>query len=109
MMPNASGVGDASGLRNASGLRDYNRKSFSFEHHIHESALFDLDRLADLVCREPDLTRFAYCSSAPAAVTDAWAAGFPPHREVLEALREISRRNSLVLLRRMERSAAIGP
>ena len=97
-------------LPDSSRLRDcYNSESFSFEHHIHENPLFDLDRLADLVRREPDLTRFAYCSSAPAAVTDAWAEGFPPHWEVLEALHEVSNRNSLVLLRHLERSAAIGP
>jgi len=58
-------IPDASVLRG-----HYNRRTFLFEHHIHENPLFDVDHLAELVCREPELTQSAYCSCAPASVTD---------------------------------------
>jgi hypothetical protein len=87
----------------------YNRKSFPFEHHVHENPLFDLDQLAELVCREPELTRSAYCSCRPASVTDPWGLGSPPHPEVRDAIHGVSNSNSLVLLRHLERSVSIGP
>ena len=91
-------------------LRDrYNRRCFLFEHHIHESPLFDLDRLAQLVCKEPELTRSAYCSCAPASVADRWAAGLPPPESVRDAVQEIATSNSLVMLRHLERSVSVGP
>jgi hypothetical protein len=97
-------------ISNSSVLRGcYNRSSFPFAHHFHENPLFDLDQLAELVAREPELSQSAYCSCAPAAVTDPWATGLPPHREVSDAIHEVSNNNSLVLLRHLESSASIGP
>jgi hypothetical protein len=97
-------IPDSSVLR-----RHYNRRCFPFEHDLHENPLFGIDQLAELVCREPELSRSAYCSCAPASVTDPWAAGSPAHREVRDAIREVSNNNSLVLLRHLERSVSIGP
>ena len=87
----------------------YNRKSFLFEHDIHENRLFDLDRLEELVCREPELTRTAYCSGAPASVTDPWAAGAPSPETVRDAVHEVATNNSLIMLRHIEHSVSIGP
>jgi len=97
-------------IPNSSELRDsYNRRSFPFSHHLHENPLFGLDQLAELVSREPELTESAYCSRAPAVVTDQFATGLPPHREVSDAIREVSSGNSLVMLRHLERSGSLGP
>jgi hypothetical protein len=87
----------------------YNRRTFLFEHHIHEDPIFDLDHLAELVCKEPELSRSAYCSCAPAAVTDPWAAGLPPPRAVRDAVHEVATNNSLIMLRHLERSVSVGP
>jgi Cupin-like domain len=87
----------------------YNRRTFLFEHHIHENPLFDVDQLAELVCREPELTQSAYCSCAPASVTDPWASGLPPAHVVRDALHEVATSNSLVMLRHIERSVSVGP
>src|SRR5882672_7580197 len=97
-------IPDASVLRG-----HYNRRTFLFEHHIHENPLFDVDHLAELVCREPELTQSAYCSCAPASVTDPWASGLPPARVVRDALHEVATSNSLVMLRHIERSVSVGP
>ena len=88
--------------------RHYNRNCFLFKHDIHENPLFDIDQLAELVCREPELTRSAYCSCAPASVADPWAAGVPSPETVRDAVNEIATNNSLVILRHIERSVSVG-
>jgi cupin-like protein len=86
----------------------YNRRCFLFKHDIHENPLFDIDQLAELVRREPELTRSAYCSCAPAAVTDPWSAGVPSPETVRDAVHEIATNNALVILRHIERSVSVG-
>jgi hypothetical protein len=89
--------------------RHYNRRCFPFEHDLHENPLFDLDQLAELVCREPELCRSAYCSCAPVSVKDPWAQGVPSPETVRDALREVATNNSLIILRHIERSVSVGP
>jgi hypothetical protein len=88
--------------------RHYNRRCFPFEHDLHENPLFDLDHLAELVCREPQLCRSAYCSCAPVSVKDPWAEGVPSPETVRDAVHEVATNNSLIILRHIERSASIG-
>jgi hypothetical protein len=87
----------------------YNRRSLFFEHNIHENPIFDVDHLAELVCKEPELTRSAYCSCAPVSVTDSWASGLPAYRVVRDALHQVATENSLIMLRHIERSVSVGP
>jgi hypothetical protein len=87
----------------------YNRKRFYFAHSIHENPLFALDQLAELVCREPELTKSAYCSCADAKVTDSWATGQRSPQTLRHVLDAIATNNSLILLRHVERSAILGP
>jgi hypothetical protein len=89
--------------------RHYNRRCFHFEHDIHENPLFHLDQLAELVCREPELSRSAYCSCAPVSVKDPWAAGAPSPETVRNAVHEVATNNSLIMLRHIERSVSVGP
>jgi len=89
--------------------RHYNRRCFPFEHDLHKNPLFDLDQLAELVCREPELSRSAYCSCAPASVRDPWAGGAPSHETVRDAVHEVATNNSLIILRHIERSVSVGP
>ncbi len=89
--------------------RHYNRRCFSFEHDLQENPLFHLDQLAELVCREPELSRSAYCSCAQASVEDPWAAGVPSPETVRNAVREVATNNSLIILRHIERSVSVGP
>jgi hypothetical protein len=89
--------------------RHYNRRCFPFEHDLHENPLFDLDQLAELVCREPELCRSAYCSCAPASVKDPWAQGVPSPATVRDALRDVATNNSLIIVRHIERSVSVGP
>jgi len=89
--------------------RHYNRRCFPFEHDLHENPLFDLDQLAEFVCREPELCRSAYCSCAPVSVKDPWAQGVPSPETVRDALREVATNNSLIILRHIERSVSVGP
>ena len=89
--------------------RHYNRRCFLFKHDIHENPLFDLDQLAELVCREPELSRSAYCSCVPASVKDPWASGVPLPETVRDAVRGVATNNSLIILRHIERSASVGP
>jgi len=89
--------------------RHYNRRCFSFEHDLQENPLFRLDQLAELVCREPELSRSAYCSSTEASVKDPWAAGVPSPETVRNAVREIATNSSLIILRHIERSVSVGP
>jgi hypothetical protein len=89
--------------------RHYNRSCFPFEHDLHKNPLFDLDHLAELVCREPELCRSAYCSCAPASVKDPWASGVPSPETVRDAAREVATNNSLIILRHIERSVSVGP
>ena len=86
----------------------YNRSCFLFKHDIHENPLFEIDQLAELVCREPELSRTAYCSCAPTSVTDPWAAGVPSPETVRDAVHEIATNNSLIILRHIERSVSVG-
>jgi hypothetical protein len=88
--------------------RHYNRRCFPFEHDLHENPLFGLDHLAELVCREPQLCRSAYCSCAPVSVKDPWAEGVPSPETVRDAVHEVATNNSLIILRHIERSASIG-
>ena len=88
--------------------RHYNRRCFPFEHDLHENPLFDLDHLAELVCREPQLCRSAYCSCAPTSVKDPWAEGVPSPETVGDAVHQVATNNSLIILRHIERSASIG-
>jgi hypothetical protein len=97
-------------IRDSSVFRGhYNRRSFLFEHDVHQNPLFDLDQLTEVVCREPELTRSAYCSCAPASVTDPWAAGASLPETIRDALHEVANNNTLILLRHLERSVSIGP
>jgi Cupin-like domain len=89
--------------------RHYNRRCFPFEHDIHENPLFDVDHLAELVCREPELCRSAYCSCAPVSVKDPWAQGVPSPETVRDAVHKVATNNSLIILRHIERSVSIGP
>jgi hypothetical protein len=90
--------------------RHYNRSCFLFKHDIHENPLFGIDQLAELVCREPELSRFAYCSCASASVADdPWAAGVPPPETVRDAVHKVATNNSLIILRHVERSVSVGP
>jgi hypothetical protein len=88
--------------------RRYNRTCFPFEHDLHESPLFQLDHLAELVCREPELSCSAYCSSASALIRDPWASGVPSPETVVRAVREVATNDSLIILRHVERSASVG-
>jgi hypothetical protein len=87
----------------------YNRERFYFAHSVHENPLFALDHLAELVCREPELTKSAYCSSADVKVTDSWATGLQAPQTLRHVLNGIATNNSLILLRHVERSAILGP
>src|SRR6202162_1942241 len=90
--------------------RHYNRRCFLFNHDIHENPLFGIDQLAELVCREPELSRSAYCSRASASVADdPWVAGVQPPETVRDAVREVATNNSLTILRHVERSVSVGP
>jgi hypothetical protein len=89
--------------------RHYNRRCFLFKHDIHENPLLDLDQLAELVYREPELSRSAYCSCAPASVKDPWAPGVPSPETVRDAVRGIATNNSLIILRHIEHSMSVGP
>ena len=89
--------------------RHYNRRCFSFEHDLQENPRFHLDQLAELVCREPELSRSAYCSCAQASVEDPWAAGAPSPETVRNAVREVATNSSLIILRHIERSVSVGP
>ncbi len=89
--------------------RHYNRSCFAFEHDIHKNPLFDVDHLAELVCREPELCRSAYCSCAPVSVKDPWAHGLPSPETVRAALHEVATNNSLIMLRHIEHSVSVGP
>ncbi len=89
--------------------RHYNRGCFSFEHDLHEDPLFDLDQLAQLFCREPELCRSAYCSCRSASVEDPWGAGIPSPETVRNAVDEVASNNSLIILRHIERSVSVGP
>jgi hypothetical protein len=89
--------------------RHYNRRCFPFEHDLHENPLFDLHQLAELVCREPELCRSAYCSCAPVSVKDPWAQGVPSPETVRDGLRAVATNNSLIILRHIERSVSVGP
>jgi hypothetical protein len=87
----------------------YNRKKFYFAHSVHENPLFALDQLAELVSREPELAKSAYCSCADAKVTDSWATGLQSPQTLRQVLNGIATTNSLILLRHVERSATLGP
>jgi hypothetical protein len=83
----------------------YNRSSFAFDHSLHESDLFDIERLRALAARLPDTP---YYSTAKIAVDDGWS-HLGEHRPSLDTtMATLAETNSLVLLRHCEKDPEWG-
>lgn len=82
----------------------FNVASFSFDHSLYESPLFDLENLAALSGRLP----YTYHSTSQPRIGSGWEAS-DAARDLPQVIMNISSTNSLVMLRRVEQDEVFGP
>lgn len=87
----------------------YNRESFLFSHALGRTGLFELPSLIELARRRPCTAQYAYWSRGSVNVRDRWETNEARSRSLDEAIGGIAQNDSLVMLKRVEQDAVLGP
>ena len=88
--------------------QNYNRKTFSFPHHLAGHPLFELDALIELSRRMPD-HRDTYWSNGKVKVDNRWEEGTSGRASLQDTIANIATNDSIVILKHTEQDPVHGP
>jgi hypothetical protein len=89
--------------------RCYERYSFRFFHGLVRHPLFQLPSLLELARRQGDRPGFAFWSAGTVNVHDSWYTGYATRPSLLETIKNVSKNDSLTVLKHVELDTVFGP